>query len=85
MFRVILTVLNSKLTNLGRAQFVMELNMQKIKTQDETEEPAAIDQANQRVEAQMKDIEKETKEQVTQGLRDQILEEHPSQAKPKKD
>ncbi|HKZ80242.1 MAG TPA: hypothetical protein VJ124_18350 [Pyrinomonadaceae bacterium] len=63
----------------------MELNLQKIKTQDETEEPAAIDQANQRVEAKIKDIERETKGQVSEGLRDKLSEEeHGSKRKAKK-
>ena len=50
----------------------MEIDIRKIKTQDETEEPAAIDEANKRVEATMKAIEQETKEQVSEGLNDDV-------------
>ena len=53
----------------------MEIDMQKIRTQDETNESAAIDEANKRVDAKMKVIEKETKEQVAEGLRDEASTE----------
>jgi len=53
----------------------MEIDMQKIRTQDETNESAAIDEANKRVDAKMKVIEKETKEHVAEGLRDEASTE----------
>lgn len=51
----------------------MELDKQKIRTQDETGEPAAIDQVEERVEAEMKKLEGEAKIQVADGLQDDEL------------
>jgi hypothetical protein len=45
----------------------------KIKTQEQTDEPAAMDKANDRVEAEMKLIESKAKEQVAQGLQDEKI------------
>jgi hypothetical protein len=53
----------------------MEIDMKKIRTQDETKESAAIDEANKRVDAKMKVIEKETKEQVAEALHDEASTE----------
>ena len=52
----------------------MEIDKAKIKTQDEIDEPAPIDQVEERVEAEMKVIEGIAKEQVAHGLQDEALE-----------
>lgn len=52
----------------------MEIDKDKIVTQDELNEPAPIDQVEERVEAEMKKIEGEAKERVAQGLQDKKLE-----------
>ena len=51
----------------------MDLDNKKIVTQDETGEPAAIDQVEDRVEAEMKKLEGEAKKFVADGLQDQKL------------
>ena len=51
----------------------MEIDKDKIITQEELGEPAPIDQVEERVEAEMKIIEGQAKEQVADGLRDQKL------------
>ena len=51
----------------------MDLNTKKIVTQDETGEPAAIDQVEGRVEAEMKKLEGEAKKFVADGLQDNKL------------
>jgi hypothetical protein len=51
----------------------VEIDKQKIKTQDETDEPAPIDQVEDRVEAEMKLIEGKTKEQVATGLNNEEI------------
>jgi uncharacterized protein YjbJ (UPF0337 family) len=52
----------------------MEINKDKIRTQDEENEPAPIDQIEERVEAEMKRLEGNAKERVAHGLQDQALE-----------
>ncbi len=52
----------------------MEIDKTKIRTQDEVDEPAPIDQIEVRVEAEMKVIEGKAKEQVAHGLQDEELE-----------
>lgn len=52
----------------------MEIDKAKIRTQDEEDEPAPIDQVEGRVEAEMKRAEGSAKERVAQGLQDQELE-----------
>jgi hypothetical protein len=52
----------------------MEIDKDKIVTQDEEPEPAPIDQIEERVEAEMKEIEGRAKERVAQGLQDEKLE-----------
>ena len=47
---------------------------EKYVTQEETGEPAAIDQIEGRVEAEMKVIEGRAKERVAHGLQDEGLE-----------
>ena len=49
----------------------MSIDKNKIKTQDEMDEPAPMDQAEQKVEAEMKKLEGETKKEVAEGLRQQ--------------
>ena len=49
----------------------MSIDKNKIITQDEMGEPAPMDQAEQRVEAEMKKLEREAKEEVAEGLRQQ--------------
>ena len=52
----------------------MGIDKTKIKTQDEIDEPAPIDQVEERVEAKMKVIEAQAKEHVAHGLQDKELE-----------
>ncbi|MCM3902123.1 MAG: hypothetical protein ND866_10485 [Pyrinomonadaceae bacterium] len=59
----------------------MEINKNKVITQDETNEPAPIDQVEDRVEAEMKVIEGKAKEQVAHGLQDEELEREAQQLK----
>ncbi len=51
----------------------MDLNKNNIRTQEETGEPAPIDQIEERVEAQMKKLQGEAKKQVADGLQDDEL------------
>lgn len=51
----------------------MEIDKNRIVTQDELGEPAPIDQVEERVEAEMKVIEGKAKEQVADGLQDEKL------------
>jgi hypothetical protein len=53
----------------------MSIDKNKIITQDEMDEPAPMDQAEQRVEAEMKKLEGETKREVADGLRQQDEED----------
>lgn len=59
----------------------MEIDKNKIMTQDEMNEPAPIDQVEDRVEAEMKLIEGKAKEQVAHGLQDEKLEREAQQLK----
>ena len=52
----------------------MEIDKDKVRTQDDEAEPALIDQVEDRVEAEMKQIEGRAKERVAQGLQDKDLE-----------
>jgi hypothetical protein len=49
----------------------MSIDKNKIKTQDELEEPAPMDKAEQKVEAEMRKLEGEAKREVAEGLRQQ--------------
>jgi hypothetical protein len=49
----------------------MSIDKNKIKTQDELDEPAPMDQAEQRVEAEMRRLEGQAKKEVAEGLRQQ--------------
>ena len=51
----------------------MDLDKDKIVTQDETGEPAPIDQVEERVEAEMKRLKGEAKKLVADGLQDDEL------------
>ena len=51
----------------------MELDKTKIVTQEETGEPAAIDQVEERVQVEMKKLEGEAKRFVADGLQDDEL------------
>jgi hypothetical protein len=53
----------------------MSIDKNKITTQDELGEPAPMDQAEQRVEAEMKKIEGRAKREVAEGLRQQDEDE----------
>jgi hypothetical protein len=52
----------------------VEIDKDKIVTQEESGEEAPIDQVEDRVEAEMKEIEGRAKERVAQGLQDEELE-----------
>jgi len=49
----------------------MSIDKNKIKTQDEMGEPAPMDKADQRAEAEMKKLEGQAKKEVAEGLRQQ--------------
>lgn len=51
----------------------MQIDPEKVQTQEETGEPAAIDEVEGRVEAEMKIIEGRAKEGVADGLNDDKL------------
>ena len=52
----------------------MEIDKTKVVTQDELDEPSLMEQVDDRVEAEMKIIEAQAKEQVAHGLQDKDLE-----------
>jgi hypothetical protein len=47
----------------------MSIDKNKIKTQDELDETAPMDEAEKRARAEMKRIERETKKEVAEGLK----------------
>lgn len=49
----------------------MSIDKNKIKTQDELDEPAPMDEADKRVEAKMKKLENKAKKDVAEGLENQ--------------
>jgi hypothetical protein len=53
----------------------MSIDKNKITTQDELDEPAPMDKAEQRVEAEMKKMERQAKKDVAEGLRKQEVGE----------
>jgi hypothetical protein len=59
----------------------VEIDKDKIVTQEETGEPAPIDQIEERVEAEMKEIEGSARERVAQGLQDKELEREAQELK----
>ena len=52
----------------------MSIDKDKITTQDEMDEPAPIDQVEERVEAEMKKLRGSAKRDVGEGLQDEKLE-----------
>ena len=46
----------------------MSIDKNKITTQDELNEPGPMDQADKRVEKEMKELEKKAKQDVREGL-----------------
>jgi hypothetical protein len=50
----------------------MNIDKNKIKTQDEVDEPAPMEQAEKRVEAEMQELEEKAKRDVAEGLRKQV-------------
>jgi hypothetical protein len=52
----------------------MEIDKNRIQTQEETNEEAPMDKANDRVEAEMKRLESRAKEQVAKGLDEEEIE-----------
>jgi hypothetical protein len=46
----------------------MSIDKNKIKTQDELDEQAPMDEAGERAEAEMKELEKQAKKEVAEGL-----------------
>ncbi len=63
----------------------MALDKSRIRTQDEADEPAPIDQVEERVEAKMKRIEGQAKEGVAHGLQDPELEKEAQRLKKEAD
>ncbi|HXG68187.1 MAG TPA: hypothetical protein VNO70_24030 [Blastocatellia bacterium] len=61
----------------------MERDKDKRKTQGKEEEPAAIDQVEDRVDAEMKRIQGRAKEAVGQGMQDEDLEREGKELKEK--
>ena len=49
----------------------MSIDKNKIKTQDELGEPAPMDKADQIVDAEMKELERQAKKDVAEGLQKQ--------------
>lgn len=49
----------------------MSIDKNKIKTQDEIGEPAPMEKAEQRVEAEMKELEDKARKDVAEGLEQQ--------------
>ena len=59
----------------------MVIDKSKVITQEDLDEPALIDQVEERVEAEMKVIEGKAKEQVAHGLQDEKLEREANRLK----
>jgi hypothetical protein len=53
----------------------VEIDKDKVRTQDEEPEPAPIDQVEERVEKEMQEIEDRAKEDVAEGLQDEETED----------
>ena len=49
----------------------MSIDKNKIKTQDEIDEPTPMEQAEQRVEKEMKELEDKARREVAEGLKKQ--------------
>lgn len=48
----------------------MEIDKDKVRTQDDEAEPAPIDQVEDRVESKMREIEERAKKSVAEGLQE---------------
>jgi len=70
-----MTQIEIKLTDGSEVRRTVEIDKDKIVTQEETGEPAEVDAVEGRVEAKMKRIEGKAKERVAQGLGDEELAE----------
>jgi hypothetical protein len=67
---------NARLVSLKFGEQInMSIDKNKIKTQDDLAEPAPIDQAEQRVEAEMKKLEGQARKEVAEGLKQQDEDE----------
>jgi hypothetical protein len=53
----------------------MSIDKNRVKTQDELDEPAPIDEVEERVEAEMKRLEDATRKNVAEGLQNEELTE----------
>jgi hypothetical protein len=53
----------------------MSIDKNRVKTQDELDEPAPIDEVEERVEAEMKRLEDATRKNVAEGLQNDELTE----------
>ena len=51
----------------------MHIDKERVRTQDELDEPAPIDQVEERVEAEMKRLEGSAKKEVAKGLHNEEL------------
>jgi hypothetical protein len=56
-----------------QSEVAMEIDKERIQTQEETGEMAPMDQVEERVEAEMKKLEGQAKQQVADGLQDEKL------------
>jgi len=54
----------------------MHIDKKRVRTQDELDEPAPIDQVEERVEARMKKLEGAAKKNVAEGLNNDDLAKH---------
>jgi hypothetical protein len=70
-----MTQIEINLTDGSEVRRTVEIDKDKIVTQEETGEPAEVDAVEGRVEAEMKRIEGRAKERVAQGLQDEELAE----------
>ena len=53
----------------------MSIDKDKITTQDELNEPAPMDQADERAKAEMRELEEQAKKEVAEGLRKTKVDE----------
>ena len=59
---------------------MMSIDKNKITTQDELNEPAPIDQADARVEKEMKELEERAKKTVREGLNEQNIDDEDNES-----
>jgi hypothetical protein len=57
----------------------MSIDKNKITTQDELNEPAPMDEADERAKAEMRELEEEAKRAVAEGLRQTEEEDQPQE------